>query len=932
MHKNQPRGSLFMSTRSSTLIAAAISLALARHAAPVQAQDAAASAGDANPGEEVETVLVTGIRASLGKSLEVKRESQAVVDVLTSEDVGKFPDKNVAEALQRVSGVSISREFGEGERVSIRGTAPNLNRTLLNGHAIATADWFVLDQLAATRSFNYLMLPTEVIGSTEVYKGSQADLDEGGIGGTVNIRTRDPLDLPSGMFSASLSGAYTELADSTDPQVGALYSWKNDAETFGLLLAGIYQERNLRRDGIEFLGYSDRAIAAEGGEVAAVPDLVGSALFEQERVRTGFNFGLQLKPNDAVDLNITGLYSKLEADNFNHNYMAWFSNMFGAGEQPTNTSIQNGTLVGGTFAQSANGWGVVYDAILRDAQTETQGIDFDATIAAGDSVTWHAKIGITEAEGTTSIQPFWETQARTGFTWDFSRGVPEIDFTNIADTTAAASLPVLGWASHNQFLNEDEEFYAYGDVKLDVEMGAISSFKFGVKYTDHTRDVNITYGQTRGLLGPTGCDGAPCSLAFAAGGVTPADFLADIARPGTVQAYRLVSEARLREIYGALDFTQYDPNDPDIVANWPNFPTYHFGPLESFSVQEKTMGGFAMANFEGEGFRGNMGVRIVQTKQTSDGWAVGVPAGTPGAVNNPFGLMAPLSIDNDYTDVLPSANLVFDLTQDLLLRFGASRVMARPEYNRIAPTITSMTPLLFTGAGGNPTLDPYRADQFDLSAEWYFAEESLLAATLFYKDMQSYVVNGTGPERLPTEIIDPNDSRLSDPDADCQSIGTSLYNCVYQIDRPVNGSGGRIQGVELAWQQPFGNGFGAIVNYTYSDASSGGGDPIPGNSKNTANLTGYFENERFGVRLAYNHRSEYFIDNDRGRELYSDATDSLDLSVNVNLTDAVALTFDAVNLLDEELFQYYDDDKGRPARYYDNGAIYYLGVRLNLGR
>ncbi|HEY6123678.1 MAG TPA: TonB-dependent receptor, partial [Steroidobacteraceae bacterium] len=387
-----------MSTRSSTLIAAAVSLALAKHAAPAYAQEAATTSG-----EEIETVVVSGIRASLGKSLEVKRESQAVVDVLTSEDVGKFPDKNVAEALQRVSGVSISREFGEGERVSIRGTAPNLNRTLLNGHAIATADWFVLDQLSATRSFNYLMLPTEVIGSTEVYKGSQADIEEGGIGGTVNIKTRNPLDLPSGLFTASLTGSYSDLADSTDPQIGALWSYKNDASTFGVLLSGIYQERNIRRDGIEFLGYSDRVIADQGGATAAVPDLLGSALFEQDRVRTGFNFGLQFRPSDAIDINVTGLYSKLDADNFNHNYMAWFSNMFGAGEQPTNTTVNaGGTLVGGTFANSASGWGVVYDAILRDAETETQGLDFDATFRSSDTLTWHTKVGYTEAEGATS--------------------------------------------------------------------------------------------------------------------------------------------------------------------------------------------------------------------------------------------------------------------------------------------------------------------------------------------------------------------------------------------------------------------------------------------------------------------------------------------------------------------------------------------------
>ena len=198
--------------------------------------------------------------------------------------------------------------------------------------------------------------------------------------------------------------------------------------------------------------------------------------------------------------------------------------------------------------------------------------------------------------------------------------------------------------------------------------------------------------------------------------------------------------------------------------------------------------------------------------------------------------------------------------------------------------------------------------------------------------MQSYVVNGSGPERLPTEIVDPNDSRLSDPEADCQSIGTALYNCIYSIDRPINGSGGKIQGVELSWQQPIFGGFGAMVNYTYADSDSQNGDPIPGNSKNTGNVTAYFENERFGARLSYNYRSEYLIDKDRGRDLWSAATDSLDLSINVNLTDNLALTFDGVNLLDEELFQYYDEDRGRPARYYDNGPIYYLGVRLSLGR
>jgi iron complex outermembrane receptor protein len=256
--------------------------------------------------------------------------------------------------------------------------------------------------------------------------------------------------------------------------------------------------------------------------------------------------------------------------------------------------------------------------------------------------------------------------------------------------------------------------------------------------------------------------------------------------------------------------------------------------------------------------------------------------------------------------------------------------MARADYNRIAPTITSFTPLLFTGTGGNPNLDPYRASQFDVAAEWYFAPESLLSVTFFYKDLQSYIVNGTGPERLPTEITSPTDPRLSDPEPDCQATGTAtIYSCIYQIDRPVNGSGGRNQGIELNYQQPIFGGFGIIANYTYSDASAANGDPIPSNSEHSANLSLFFENSLVSTRLSYNYRSDFFIDIDRGRELYSDKIESVDLSVSVNVTDDIALTLDAINLTDEELFQYYDNNPGRPARYYDNARIIYGGVRIN---
>ena len=200
-------------------------------------------------------MIVTGIRGSLRESLDTKREATGVVDALTAEDVGKFPDKNLAEALQRVPGIVVNREFGEGERVSVRGTSPNLTKTLLNGHSVATADWFVLEQLAATRTFNYLVMPSEIIGQVVVNKSSQADFEEGGIGATIDVHTRNPLDLDPMTINLSRRLRTPISPTSTTRRPRACSAGRTPTKPLGLLVAAVYQERNIRRDGVEVLGY-----------------------------------------------------------------------------------------------------------------------------------------------------------------------------------------------------------------------------------------------------------------------------------------------------------------------------------------------------------------------------------------------------------------------------------------------------------------------------------------------------------------------------------------------------------------------------------------------------------------------------------------------------------------------------------------------------
>ncbi len=901
-------------------------------AAPAMAQDKA---------NTVDEVVVTGIRASLQASVQAKRNADAVIDVITAEDIGKFPDKNVAESLQRVPGVTIQREFGEGERISIRGAAPTLNRTLLNGHSVATADWFILDQLKASRSFNYLMLPSEIVGKVEVFKSPVANIDEGGVGGTVNVHTRNPLDLAPLSVSGSIQAFHDEKSGNTDPTASAMLSWHNADKTFGVLVGGIYDKRRIRRDGIEVLGYQPVSNALgtgsnitgiPAGQTLIAPSLIGSSLFTQTRERKGLNFGVQYSPNDKIDINVTGLYSKMDADNFNQNYMAWVSQKIGAlgtpGSQFNVTKADNGTAVAGNF-NAVGGNGVVFDAIDRLAHTNVGSIDFDGVYRPNDDWKLHGRVGYTKAKGATDLQPFWETNAPTGLSYDLSGGVPKVSFTNINPTTASDTMP-LGWASANTTVNTDDEFYTFVDGERFVDAGAFKSIAFGLKYTDHDRDVTQTYGQRRALFGATACNGHPCTLADVAGGVTPGDYLDGIKTAGVLSSYLTADKNKIEAIYKGMGAaTVYDPNNPNVGGCIGLVNCDHFGPLESFTFNEKTFGGYAMGNLKGDNWRGNVGVRVVQTKIETTAWRVGVSAGTPGAINNPFGLMVQTTGTKKYTDILPSANFSFDVKDDVVLRLAAGRVMARPDYAQMAG-FTSLTESLLTATGGNPKLDPYRANQYDASLEWYFKPQAILAVDFFYKDISTYIVQGATVERLPLQAS-ATDPRVLNAANNCVAQSAGLYSCNYSVGRPVNVSGGETKGVEVNFQMPLAYGFGVLANYAYTDASSSSNVPVPSTSKHTFNVSGYYENDRVSARLSYNYRSKFFVDYDaeRGyRQLWSDSLKSLDASVSVNVTQNVSLNFDATNLTDEKQTDYYDNDPNRPARLYKNGRAFFGGVRF----
>jgi iron complex outermembrane receptor protein len=882
-----------LTKRAPCVLASAVAIALYGGAGLAQAQQTS-----------LEEVVVTGIRASLRESIATKRESATIVEAITAEDVGKFPDKNVAEALQRVPGVVINKEFGEGERVSLRGTAPNLTRTLLNGHAVSSADWFILDQLNTTRSFNYLMLPADVIGKVEVHKSSQADFEEGGIGGTVNVITRNPLDLESMSFYGSLQGAYTDLADETTPQANALFSWKNTDETLGIMVAGVYQERKIRRDGVEVLGYFPVDIDPDPdvtNEVLA-PALIGSALFQQDRKRTGGNIGIQFSPNDQVDFNLTALYSKFEADNLNENFLAWGSRAIGNGGTLTNFTLNEDTAVAGRIASANDGtsdFGVVYDAINRFATAETTDISLDTTVRDVGDWTLHFKLGYSDASGNTDSQPFVEFGAPAAFTYDLRGRAPSVSFENI-DPTVPDDLSLI-FSSLHQILNNDDEVYFYADASRPLDMGPFSGLKLGAKTTDHDRELIFNATTYGGFHVPL--NGTPGSVF--AGPLTPGDFLDEIAADGTLDEYWQIDRAATTQM---------------LFDNLANGPGRFFYPQQNFSINEKSYAGYVMGDIDSGKWRGNIGLRVVRTEQTSRGNFVhGL-----GAIENPFGNFDPIVIDRSYDDLLPSLNLSYDLTDEVKLRFAAARVMTRPDFADIAPR-TNLNQGALTGTAGNPNIDPYRANQADFSVEWYPDENSILAAGLYYKDIESFITDR--PETQFFNVEDDAAPSTACTDVDVDGVPPDTFSCPFLINVRSNGGGGRIYGAEFSLTKPLVGGFGVQANYTYSDAEADNGDPIPGNSEDAFNLAAYFENERVSARLAYTYRSEFFVTFDRSTQLNQDDLKSLDASVVVNVTDNLALTFDGVNLTNEEIVQF-ATDTFRPRAVYDNGRIYFAGARF----
>ena len=913
---------------------------------------AAAPVFAADPPTQVQEVVVTGIRQSLEKAIQVKRTSEDQVEAISASDIGKLPDKNVADALQRLPGVNTQSAasgeggFDENDRVSIRGTSPSLTNVTIDGHNVATGDWFILDQYQTVgRSVSFDLLPSEIVQGTTVYKTQDASILEGGVAGAIDIQTRTPLALgKTYTVEGSLMGNYSTTSGEWKPQFNGLVGWKNEAGTFGVIAQGFTEDHSAERFGQETLGYTALALPTynsagviTGGDPITIghpnligvqaPTLIGSTLFKQEKERDGGYLDLEYQPNDKFDVSLSGFYSRLNATNFNDNYMYWGSHEL-TNNIPTSYTVKNNTLTSATWPSTQPAlpggkcWntacttgpvdGLVIDNIDRpNENSDTAYINLDGTWHATSNLTFKAQVGFTQGHGNTPESPSFEADGGSG-------GVSYAPSGNGWAVTPTAGNGYVGpqstaglandWAWNDVFKELDKETYGSIDGKWDVSDGWLKAVKFGVRMSDHVRQVD---GWDRGCtLGAN----AQCWTA----GSDPYSTVNPTPYPGGYTSGTLGIPGLLIPIGGQPGNVASIINSINDGVHGPAStlvqPTNYYW-MGSFKVHEVDTEGYIMGNFGGDWWHGNAGVRIADTKETPNANVTAPSAAEdtgPAITTSAYGTYYVTNKTYDYLDVLPSVNLTFDLQKNLLLRLSAAETMSRPDYSALGGTV-SLTDLTLTGNGGNTQLKPVKAAVYDAALEYYYGPSSVAAISVFHDDLQSYVTYGNHTGQYIDQQL-----------AGCPTCVGPVET--YTISSPLNTTG-ELSGVELQLQQPIGWGFGFQANATYVDGHESSGAPLVGTSKYTYNLVAYYEDHGLSARLAYTFRSNFFVGLNRAAEENQEDYGSLDASINYQVTPQITVTVDALNLTNQ-LLKYYAQNTTQLVAVYSNGTQVNAGIRF----
>ncbi len=870
-----------------------------------RAQDQAAKPVEAAaPAAADETVVVvTGIRKSLENALRTKRRASQIVDAISAEDIGKLPDQNVAESLQRITGVQIGRSVGQGSSVAIRGLPQN--RYEIDG-ATLTGN-------SGNGGVSFDSIPSELFGSLEVIKSPTADMTEGALGGTIRMNTIRPLDLKGLTMSGSARAAYSEFRDSWDPEVSGLIGnkWNTSIGQIGALVDLSYSEQSLRNDNLEVsswnrvafgdLDHSGSTVGAATG--ALTPDEVWRPAQirltsqEQDRKRTGALISLQWKPNADVSLRLTSSYTKFEYEIDSR--LLRLDVGSGLAATTAYTRDPDGTLSSATI----NNLNFITNNFFTPENQTNFTHQLEASWNVNDRLTLSTLVNVARGRDRVGLQlyPTLNIAAPTTLSYAFNGGdslptvtLPTFDFTNLSNYKLNTVVP------QTKDTRNEEDAYRL-DLKYRVDAGPLQDVQVGYRYgklfvSQHNNN-NSAIGSNHQGINATAAEGLLLG-AYATSLETGNDFMNGIS-------------GELPRGWGGYDGDWLKGNTQDLLQfaglTLPVPPDL----VSWYDVTLKTSASYVRGNLAGNLFSipysGNIGVRVVTTSSYSGAYL------GPNASSLVY-----TTQKNSYTDTLPSANISFNVRDDVIVRLAAAKVVARPDPSQLSAA-TSRNNGLQTASSGNPNLNPFRATQFDVSAEWYFAPGSVLTVAGFYKDVAAFI---------DTRIDHVTISNPEFPGKDD-----------FLLSHPVNGDSGKVKGLEFDYQQnftmlpsPF-DGLGVQANYTYVDSTTPNKDPQTGEalalqnlSKDSYNIVAYYEKYGASFRLAYNWRSEYLAGTISGSPIYNGAYGQLDAGASYDLSKRLTLTFDAINI-NNALEHTYQTSETRLLHLGENGPRYMIGLR-----
>ncbi len=880
--------------------------------------------------QNLDEIVVTGIRSSLQHSLDMKRDAAGVVDVITAEDIGKFPDSNVAASLQRVPGVSIQRSGTRGEPtgITVRGFGGDFNETLYDGRRISTAN--------GGRSVDFSTVGADFVGSLTVMKTPDVTLSSSSIGATINVAFPKPLDHAGMHFSASAAANVQDEANSVQPSAGMLFSDTFADDTMGILVDGIYTKRATDANRVFVSGWeggkfhpcqmtsncTTTDLAAPGTIVGWWQQQFGAEQSQNTDERIDGRIAFQWKPSDSMLLTVDDNYSRQKLETGTYGFGLWF----GINDLRNVVLDGNGTVVdyrqpgtptdlNGGFNQQTIKTNQVGVNFKIDA---SENLSFDTDLSYAKSELDNPNDGADIGYGGNLGLNFGST-----ITGDSSSHLPEMSgFGPLGDESQFLNPADIGShvlvRTHQQNSDTLKQFrftttWKQDDVSIDVggsylddEFTLQGANTFANNFWQTWSGYGAPSGRTTGVVVPT---------SIYQGTISTSGFIPGFSGMGTYPTALLK--------YSPYDLYAFLQGLGNPQAT--NIPGYNYGccgtnytgtlaladdPGSVQDITEKTWAIFLSTHLDtelgGKKFHVGAGIRREHTDLTSAGIGrvptqLTLSAADPTLLTTTFSPTQPISTDSDYSYLLPSLDLKLELTDAWHLRFDASRTLTRPAINFLTPVLNvGALPRVgaLTASGGNPNLKPYLSDNLDLAVEWYYGANSYVSVDAFLKDVTNFIVQGTTRQTI-NDVIDPSTGQKA----------------IYTVSARVNGPDATVNGFEIAWQHVFGDsGFGFNANATFVDTNkpydrtdiSQSGFAVTGLA-NSANLVAFFDKYGFEARLAGNWRDEYLLQFGQNQNnsafgaepTFVNSSLQIDFSTSYQITDQINIYAEALNITGE---------------------------------